>query len=134
MESLFLCPHCRAVLNPREYILFSARNGKGQRGLLLLSPELGDYSVSHHESFGFREGEHIDFLCPACHANLGLAIFDRDLAEVLMVDTDGNEYGIVFSQIAGKKLTLKLKNREVIESFGEDASAYINFWGEGPRY
>ncbi len=51
-----------------------------------------------------------------------------------MIDEDMQEYEIVFSKIAGKKCTYKIKDHKIIERYGDDANAYINFWGEEPRY
>lgn len=134
MKNEFLCPYCRSYLMVSDRIIFSVRTEQGKRGIVLLSPELGNYSMTHHESLDFTEGEHIDFFCPVCHSNLGLKIISSDLAEVIMKDKEGVEYEIIFSEVAGKRFTYQLRNKKIVLSFGEDASEFINFWGEYPKY
>lgn len=134
METRFLCPKCRADLKIRDHIIFATETERGLRGVLLISPELGNYTIIHDDKFDFIEGEHVDFFCPVCHENLAIEEVDKDLAEVLMIDDKGDEYKIIFSEIAGKKCTIKLKDDKIIESYGEDSDEYTNFWGVTPRY
>ncbi|MBK6966861.1 MAG: hypothetical protein IPH20_23910 [Bacteroidales bacterium] len=134
MKNRFLCPSCRSDLKIKNSVIFSARTEKGINGLVLFSPELGNYSILHVPAFTYTEGEHIDFYCPVCHANLGVPEIGKDLAEVIMMDEKKVEYNIIFSEIAGKQCTIKMKEKTIIESYGEDAGEFSNFWGEGPRY
>jgi len=134
MNKRYLCPHCRSDLKVGDHIVFSAETEKGKKGVLMLSPDLGDYTILQDDHFSYKDGEHIDFFCPVCHGNLGIPDVSKDLAEVLMVDENGEEYEIIFSGVAGKKCTIQIKGDKVIRSFGEDADEYTNFWGEGPRY
>ena len=134
MKNRFLCPSCRSDLKIKNSVIFSARTEKGISGLVLFSPELGNYSILHVPAFTYAEGEHIDFFCPVCHANLGVPEIGKDLAEVIMMDEKKVEYNIIFSEIAGKQCTIKMKEKTIIESYGEDAGEFSNFWGEGPRY
>ena len=134
MKNHYLCPKCRAELKIKDYIIFSAETEKGIKGIILLSPELGNYTIIHDDKFKYEEGEHIDFYCPVCRSNLAIPEVNKDLAEVIMIDEKNVEYKIVFSEIAGKKCTMKIKDQNIIEAFGEDADEYQNFWGAGPRY
>jgi uncharacterized protein YbaR (Trm112 family) len=134
MNNRFLCPKCRSDLKINEQIILSAQNGKGDKGILILSPELGNYSLNHDRHFNIEQGEHINLFCPVCHKNLGIPQVNKDLAEVIMLDEKGLEYEIIFSEIAGKKCTIKVKDKKIIESFGEDVYEYTNFWGVTPRY
>ncbi len=134
MKNRFLCPSCRADLKIKNSVIFSAHTTGGNKGLVLFSPELGNYSIVHVPGFSYTEGEHIDFYCPVCHANLGLPEKGKDLARVLMIDSKQTEYSIVFSEIAGKQCTLKMKEDTIVESYGEDAGEFANFWGAEPRY
>jgi hypothetical protein len=134
MKNRFLCPSCKSDLKIKNSVIFSARTEKGINGLILFSPELGNYSILHVPAFTYAEGEHIDFFCPVCHANLGVPEIGKDLAEVIMMDDKKVEYNIIFSEIAGKQCTIKMKEKAIIESYGEDAGEFSNFWGEGPRY
>jgi len=115
-------------------VIFSAQTEKGLKGLVLLSPELGNYSILHVPAFSYKDGEHIDFFCPVCHTDLGIHKVSKDLAGFIMIDEKKVEYNIIFSEIAGKQCTIKLKENTIVESFGEDAGEFSNFWGAGPKY
>lgn len=134
MKNRFICPKCRSDLKIGDHIIFSTQTERGLRGVLLISPELGNYTIIHDDKFNFMEGEHVDFSCPVCHENLSIDEVDQDLAEVILIDENKEEYKIVFSEIAGKRCTMKIKDDKIIESFGEDADEFTNFWGSGPKY
>lgn len=134
MKNRFLCPSCRSELKIKNSVIFSAKTEKGLRGLVLFSPELGNYTILHVPGFTYMEGEHIDFFCPVCHANLGVPEKGKGLAEVVMIDEKGEEYKIIFSETAGKQCTLKIKENTIVESYGDDADEFSNFWGTGPKY
>lgn len=134
MKNRFLCPSCRSDLKVKNSVIFSAQTENGIRGLVLFSPELGNYSIIHVPWFTYKEGDRIDFFCPVCHAGLGIAEVGKDLAGVVMIDEKAVEYNIVFSEIAGKRCTIKLKANTIVESYGDDAGEYSNYWGAGPGY
>ena len=132
-ENSFLCPKCRAQLVPNKKIVLLAKPSDRPSGLLLLSPVLGEYSATTHSAFQLKEGERVDIYCPVCHENLGDWVDNSNLARVIMVDDAGEEYDIVFSEIIGQHSTYKIHGED-IESFGEHAELYTNFWGEAPKY
>jgi hypothetical protein len=53
---------------------------------------------------------------------------NTNLAEIIMLDEDGKEYQIYFSEIVGEHVTFKIKDADM-ESFGEDSEGYVNFFG-----
>lgn len=132
-ENNFLCPKCRAQLVPNKKIVLLAKPSEGPSGLLLLSPKLGEYSATTHSAFKLKDGDKVDISCPVCHADLGDYMNNQNLARVIMVDENGEEYDIVFSEIIGQHSTYKIHGED-IERFGEDADLYTNFWGEAPKY
>ena len=134
MGNKYYCPKCKALLNVRDHIVFSAENSKKQKGIFLLNAKLGNYQMMHDQEFEYLSGDHIDFYCPVCNNSLGIPKVSKDLAEIFMIDEKGDQYEIVFSEIAEKKLTLKIKDNTIVESFGEGAEEFKNYWGEGPRY
>jgi hypothetical protein len=125
MKNDFICPHCQGYLNVGDYIILSARTKHNDSGLVLMSPELGNYSVIQNKNFKIREGEKCDFFCPICHEKLAADIHDN-LSHIIMKDDKGNEYQILFSKIAGEKSTYKIIG-ESVEIFGEHHSNYIDF-------
>lgn len=132
-ENNFLCPKCRSQLVPNKKIVLLAKLSDGSAGLLLLSPILGEYSATTHSAFNVYKGDKVDIFCPVCHEDLGDYKDNKNLARVIMIDDRAEEYDIVFSEIIGQQCTFKVQG-EKIESYGEDADIYTNFWGETPRY
>jgi hypothetical protein len=125
MKNQYLCPHCRGHLRVGDYIIFKIRNSRREKGLLLLHPEVGNYTSIKHPDFNFQEGERVDFFCPLCMNNLDAAI-DENLVHVIMLDTRGRESEVYFSRIAGEKSTYKVSEDEVMVS-GVHSYRYTHF-------
>ena len=125
MENHYLCPHCRGHLRVGEYIVFKIRNTLREKGLLLLHPEVGNYSSIKHPDFHFQEGDRIDFYCPLCMQSLDAAI-DENLVHVIMVDKSGFESEVYFSRVVGEKSTYKVSGEGVTET-GEHSFRYTHF-------
>ena len=125
MENCFICPFCRGHLKVGKHIVFTVRNKHKHKGLLMLHPEIGNYSSIKHPEFDFSEGEKIDFYCPVCAHPLE-SDFDRNLVFVVMVDKDKNEHDIYFSRIYGERSTYQVTDEEVTAT-GEHASRYTYF-------
>ncbi len=125
MNVSYICPHCRGYLNACDYIIFNSKTEKGERGLILLHPELGNYSVLHHPEFKFEQGEVVEFFCPICGESLSVKE-KVNFARIKMVDENGKEFTILFSRVAGEKSTYKIQG-ESIEIFGKDATKEIDF-------
>lgn len=122
MENHYLCPHCRGHLKVGDHIIFKIRNTRREKGLLLLHPEVGDYTSLKHPYFNFEEGERIDFFCPICMQSLDAAL-NENLVQVVMIDSQHVEREIYFSRIAGEKSTYKVSDGSVME-FGEHSFRY----------
>lgn len=125
MENQYVCPQCRGHLLVGEYIVFRIRNKRREKGLLLLHPEVGNYSSIKHPKFRFEEGERVDFFCPICMQSLD-ADLDANLVHVLMIDEQKTEHKIYFSRIAGEQSTYKVSDKEVTAS-GEHSHRYTIF-------
>lgn len=125
MDNHYLCPHCRGHLRVGEYIVFKIRNTFREKGLLLLHPEVGNYTSLKHPHFTFQEGERIDFFCPLCMQHLDAEI-DENLVHVIMVDKLHNEHEIFFSRVAGEKSTYQVSGDGVMET-GEHSYKYTYF-------
>ena len=122
MENHYLCPHCRGHLRVGDNIIFKIRNTRREKGLLLLHPEVGDFTSMKHPHFTFQEGERIDFFCPICLQNLDAA-FNENLIHVVMIDAQRTEHEIYFSRITGEKSTYNVSNKDVMET-GEFSHRY----------
>lgn len=125
MENHYICPHCRGHLRVGENIIFKIRNTRREKGLLLLHPEVGNYTSLKHPDFNFQEGERIDFFCPLCMQHLDAAI-DENLVHVIMIDKLHNEHEIYFSRVAGEQSTYQVSNDGVMET-GEHSYKYTHF-------
>lgn len=125
MKQNFICPRCNGYLNVGNQIILTAKNSQGNAGIILFSPEIGNYSTEKNPLFETSEGERYEFLCPLCHEKLASRAHDN-LSHILMTDEDKKKYQILFSKIAGEKSTYKIIG-ESTEVYGEHRSNYINF-------
>jgi len=129
----FICPHCLSHLCPAGKIVLSVKTREGMAGLLLLSPLLGEYTLEKHPALKLSHGEHLDFFCPVCHANLSAKDGHINLARILIANTNGTKSEVFFSKIVGEKCTFHIHGKEV-EPYGPDAPEYLNYWGENSDY
>jgi hypothetical protein len=130
MTLRYYCPKCDSILNPGTKVIFVIEQGR-DRGLLLLSPELGDYARVLAESFTVRSGALYRFQCPVCHDDLTSPV-NRNLVEILCRDVDGSQSRVNFSRIAGERATF-VRGESGVRSYGEHADRYetVNFFGVG---
>ncbi len=122
----FKCPHCGAFLNVSDNIIFTVEKSDGNKGLVLLNAEPGNYEASYHPEFAPEEGDKFTFKCPVCHADL-TSDKSENLVKVHMIDENGQDYEIHFSKIKGEKCTYKILG-ETVEAFGKDKQKHINFF------
>jgi hypothetical protein len=125
MKTDFLCPSCSNILNVGENVVFSTKNKVGKVGLILLHPEMGNYSLVRHPSFEIADGEKLEFSCPYCAAVLR-SDKHENLAKILIKDQNGNLGEVHFSRISGQHCTYKLIG-ENMEIYGRDATDYFDF-------
>lgn len=125
MHNQIFCPHCRGILTIEYHVVFSARRKNGQKGLLLLSPELGDYTIHHDPAFDIQTGEALDLYCPICHARLTFSR-NKNLVRVKMFGAGEQEFDIYFSRIMGEHSTYMLEGDNV-KAFGEHSSVYKEY-------
>jgi transcription initiation factor IIE alpha subunit len=121
----FLCPKCKDHLRVGDHLIFKVKNIAKQSALILLSPQIGNYSSVKHPSFEFKQGESLEFFCPLCSASLKSDIH-KNLALVLMTDETEKKYAVYFSQIAGEHSTYETDG-DSVHAEGEDAGRYTYF-------
>jgi hypothetical protein len=127
MKEDYLCPHCKGLLNAGEYIVFSSRTNKGGHGIIMLHPDVGNYTVTKHPLFDYEEGEKLLFFCPMCHKELASDVHEN-LGKILLIDENKKEFSILFSRVAGEQSTFKIIG-ENVQVFGENSSNYLEFLG-----
>lgn len=125
MESFFICPYCRGRLKVAEQVIFKVRNKHKKYGLLLLSPQIGNYDSVKDPEFEYKTGDALEFYCPLCSHVLSTTI-DENLIFVVMVDSHGVEHNIYFSRISGEKSTYQVTDDTVVAA-GEHADRYTYF-------
>jgi hypothetical protein len=121
----FLCPKCENHLRVGNHLIFKVKNSRKQSGLLLLSPQIGNYSSIKHPSFEVQSGEHLEFFCPLCNASL-ISDIHENLAHVILRDETGKSNNVYFSQVVGEHSTFTTDGESVRVS-GEDAGRYTYF-------
>lgn len=128
MKKSYLCPECRAVLNPNKKLIFVVRNGEA-RGLMLLSARPGDYRLIVDENLPLESGDLCEFHCPVCSASLTSRRHDQ-FCELLMDKGELVPSLVEFSRVYGKHATFILDGRD-LTAFGEDADDFetTNFFG-----
>jgi hypothetical protein len=130
MKDTFVCPHCQGVLNPNVKIALVAETKKA-RGLLLLSPQPGDYKFICDKSFADElvTGEKVDFSCPVCAESLDDAQ-NTDFARLELLAPGHAPRQVAFSRVYGTHATFIIDGEDV-SSFGEDAEDFgsTNFFG-----
>ena len=134
MANDYICPHCKGQLKIDKDIIFLTKTKNGDSGLVLISPEIGDYNYKSHPSVHYADGDHINFICPICYENLDASEYgSKNLAKILMIDDDGKQHNIIFSKIKGQKCTYKISD-DTFEAFGNNSEDYMNFFGETPMF
>ena len=122
-DNQFNCPECNGHLNIGGKIIFATQTKRKHKGLIMMSPKVGEYDYLHHEKFQLEKGEMVDFECPMCQTDLTSEI-NKDHAMIYMTSSeDQMEYELYFSKIAGKQSTYVVA-QDNIEAFGEDAEDF----------
>jgi len=121
----FICPKCKEHIRVGDHLVFKVKNSKKQSGILLLSPQIGNYTNVKHPTFKIVQGEFLDFYCPLCSNSLKSDIH-QNLAHVIMQDVKGKSFNVNFSQIAGEHSTYETGG-DSVHAAGEDAGRYTYF-------
>jgi hypothetical protein len=121
----FICPKCREHIRVGDNIIFKVKNSKKQSALLLLSPQIGNYTSVKHPSFVIQKDEYLEFYCPLCNAPLTSDIH-KNLARLILTDESGKNTDVYFSQIVGEQSTFETDG-ESVHAAGADAGKYTYF-------
>jgi hypothetical protein len=129
MAVQYLCKVCRGHLNVRSSIILAATSlhNRTQKGLVLLNPEIGNYTKTTHPSFQIKKGEEYIYTCPICSAQLNSMKY-LHMVRIIMIDENEKEYNIYFSGIAGKQCTYKIRGNKIEEKTGHDVNIYNKYF------
>jgi len=130
MRRRYYCPECNAALNPNVKVILMARRNN-RSGLILLSPQPGNYQSIVSEDFPLEFGDLIEFHCPVCGVSLTSDENDN-LATLVYRFSPGREGTVFFARRFGEHATYLVFNNEV-QTFGENAlpNSHMNFFGSG---
>jgi hypothetical protein len=130
MKRVYFCPQCRAILNPNVKVILAAYR-QDKRGLVLLSPQPGNYQAIITEDLPLRQGDLVEFHCPVC-SHLLTASHDENLAGMDFRFSTGLEGKVYFSRRYGEHATYFVANDDV-RSYGEHVAEQggVNFFGAG---
>lgn len=121
----FLCPRCKEHIRVGDNIIFKIKNSRKQSALMLLSPQIGNYTSIKHPAFKIQEGEHLEYYCPLCNAPL-MSDIHKNLAHVILQDEFGKTSDVYFSQVVGEQSTFTTHG-ELLHATGDDAGRYTYF-------
>ena len=123
----YLCKACRGQLYVQTGIVLAATKlNSSKRGLVILNPELGNYTKTTHPSFELETGSEYLITCPICHSQRNSMKYPH-LVRIIMIDEQGKESDIYFSGIIGEKCTYKISDTGV-EKTGPDAQLYDKYF------
>jgi len=108
-----------------DHLIFKVRNCEKQNAIVLLSPQIGNYSSVKHPTFEIKKGEFLEFYCPLCNNPLR-SVIHPNLAYVLMIDEKGKTFDVYFSQVAGEHSTYETFG-DSVHMEGDDAGKYTYF-------
>ena len=132
MPNEYYCPYCKTPLKIDSHIILTAKTDHKGGGIVLFEPKLGDYNIIRHKDCKLKENIRVEFFCPVCNKNLSSD--KKNLAEIILIDAEGDEYKVWFSEIIGEQATYKIKAGKVYKAYGEDQAKYMNHFGTGPEY
>jgi len=126
MANNFICPKCKGHLLVGGYVVFTVTTTKGKQGIILLSPDLGDYSKALSHGLTIEKGEGVEFFCPICHSNLASEV-DQNLIRILMIDENAVKHEIFFSAIDSEYCTYKISEKNY-EKYGSSCEKYDSYF------
>jgi RNase P subunit RPR2 len=129
MKRNYFCPQCNVTLNPSTKLILRVTKGT-QNGLVLFSPQPGNYNAIWSPELRLSQGERVSLFCPVCQADLRFETDDR-FARIGFNTASGMTGQVLFSRTLGEHATYFV-TKETIRSYGEAASQSIslNFFGE----
>lgn len=130
MKRRYFCPKCEANLNPNVKIILMVRRD-GQQGLILLSPQPGNYAIIVADEILPEAGDLMDFHCPVC----GESLTAEDNDNMACLDfrfANGSNGTVFFTRRFGEHATYFVADDEV-KVYGENATPQhgMNFFGSG---
>ncbi len=122
MKAKYLCPNCKKTINVDEDIILLGKNSKGEKGLILLHTELGNYSSKISDHCFCEKGDLIDLFCPICSESLN---YEFKMSYANLIKVEDKERIVIFSRKFGEQRTFKIEG-EKVTSYGEHAIKFTD--------
>ena len=120
----YTCPYCFVQLNINGQIVLVGEFPNGHKGLILLSDEIGNYTVHFSSDIHLEKGEKANFSCPCCHKSLEYSK-NNNFVRLVKINEQNEEFSVVFSAIFGEHCTYKISEERTL-TYGESAIKYQN--------
>lgn len=129
MKRSYFCPRCQVTLNPGTKLILRVSQGQ-QKGLVLFSPQPGNYSAIWSPELRLSKGDRVAIHCPVCSADLRYDADDR-FACIGFATPSGMTGHVLFSRTLGEHATYFV-TKETVRSYGDAATLQggVNFFGE----
>lgn len=129
MKRGYFCPECEVTLNPGTKLILRVSKGQ-QKGLVLFSPQPGNYNAIWSPELQLKEGDRVSFHCPVCGADLRFKADER-FARIGFATPSGMTGQVLFSRTLGEHATYFV-TKETVRSYGDQAGTQdsVNFFGE----
>lgn len=124
MEKQYSCPHCSGHVKVGDNIIIIGKNSVNQKGIILLHPEIGNYSSLKHPKFMLETNETVELFCPLCQKSLS-SDFDNNLSHLLLTENEKTS-DVYFSKIHGEQSTF-LVDGDTVTATGEHSDRYTYF-------
>lgn len=121
MPWTYHCPKCDALLNPDRSIILLAEHDDRQH-LIGFHPEPGNYEIYIPPGTEPQTGDRWDFQCPVCRQNLGTKE-NENLCALTFKEGDSHQQ-VLFSRVAGERVTFVVSDRKVQHRHGDHADQY----------
>ena len=118
MKYDYFCPTCSSALNVNNNIVLAVQRNNNESGIIFLDTILGSYTKVKHSSLKIEEGEVVKLFCPVCHKDL-LCLPDKNLARLMMKDSDGEKLTVLFSVKYGEESTFVVKDKKIEKTYGK---------------
>jgi hypothetical protein len=122
MHWTYTCPHCDASLNPESSVVLRAEC-EGQRILVGLHPQPGNYEVDLPPGKAMPPGTRWDFSCPVCDASL-VSELSEELCALDMC-SHGERHRVYFSRVAGEEATFVVSAEGMLTDHGIHTDQYL---------
>lgn len=125
MKEQYICPNCNNNLDIEDDIVLLAKKKNGDKGIIHLHTELGNYTTKTSTNFDAQSGEILCFVCPICHFDLSFKSNNK-LARFKRINENNEETTIIISGVMGEECTYEVKENKVTMSYGEHMYKYTN--------